>query len=180
MIATFRTIRPGTDEYPPFMADYVGRVPEGDIVDILSRQISETMSLLNSIPESRADYRYQPEKWSIKEVVGHMGDAERVFSYRALRFSRGDSTPVEGFDENSYVANAPFARASLANLTNELEHIRRATIHLFANLDAEAMEQRGVANGQGVSVRGLAFIIAGHENHHLNTLRARYLRQKTE
>ena len=180
MTATFRTIRPGTDEYPHYMAEYVGRVPEGDIVDILSRQISETMSLLNSIPESRASYRYQPEKWSIKQVVGHMGDAERVFSYRALRFSRGDTTPVEGFDENTYVANSPFERASLANLMNELEHIRRATIHLFANLDAEAMELRGVANGLGVSVRGLAFIIAGHENHHLNTLRARYLRQKTE
>ena len=133
-----------------------------------------------SSPESSADYKYQPEKWSIKEVVGHMGDAERVFSYRALRFSRGDATPVEGFDENTYVANSPFARASLANLTSELEHIRRATIHLFANLDAAAMEQRGVANGLDVSVRALAYIIAGHESHHLNTLRTRYLKHKAE
>ena len=180
MIAPHRTIRPGTDEYPPYTAGYISRVPDGDIVDILSRQISETLALLNSIPDSRADYKYQPEKWSIKEVVGHMGDAERVFSYRALRFSRGDATPVEGFDENTYVANSPFARASLANLTNELEHIRRATIHLFANLDAAAMEQRGVANGLDVSVRALAYIIAGHESHHLNTLRTRYLKHKAE
>lgn len=180
MIAPFRTIRPGADEYPPYTVPYITRVPDGDIVDILSRQIITTLELLRSIPESMEEFRYAPEKWSIREVVGHVGDAERVFSYRALRFSRADTTPVEGFDENTYVAHAPFARTSLANLANELEHIRRATIHLFANLDADAMERRGTANGLGVSVRALAFIIAGHENHHRDVLRTRYLKQKTE
>ena len=180
MSASFRTIRPGTDEIPPYAAGYVARVPDGDIVDILSRQISETVALLESIAESNADYRYEPEKWTIKEVVGHIGDAERVFAYRALRFSRADTTPVEGFDENTYVVHAPFTRTTLVNLTNELEHIRRSTLHLFANLDSEAMERRGTANGQEVSVRALAFIIAGHENHHLNILRTRYLKQKAE
>jgi DinB superfamily len=178
MIAPFRTIRPGADEYPAYAADYVARVPDGDVVDILSSQLVETMSLLRSIPESKADYRYAPEKWSIKEVVGHLSDAERVFAYRALRFSRADTTPVEGFDENTFVANAPFTQATLENLTNELEHLRRSTIHLFANLGAEAMDRRGIANGQPVSVRALAFIIAGHETRHLNTLRTRYLDQK--
>lgn len=180
MIAPFRSIRPGADEVPPYAAGYVARVPDGDIVDTLSRQISETMTLLRSIPESMRDHRYAPEKWTIREVVGHMADAERVFAYRAFRFSRADTTPVEGFDENTYVAKAPFTRASLADLTNELEHLRRASIHLFANLDAEAIERRGIANGLEVSVRALAFIIAGHENHHLNTLRTRYLTQKPE
>lgn len=180
MSAPFRTIRPGTDEVPPYAAEYVARVPDGDIVDILSRQIAETVALLESIPEANADYRYGPEKWSIKEVVGHMSDAERVFAYRALRFSRADTTPVEGFDENTYVVHGPFTRTTLASLTNELEHIRRSTLHLFANLDSEAMDRRGTANGLEVSVRGLAFIIAGHENHHLNILRTRYLKQKSE
>lgn len=180
MIAPFRSIRPTADEFPQYAAEYVALVPDGDIVDILSRQVSETVALLRSIPESGADYRYAPEKWSIKEVVGHMADAERVFSYRALRFSRADATPVEGFDENTYVVHAPFTRIALDTLTNELEHLRRCTIHLFANLDSEAMERRGTANEQGVSVRALAYIIAGHESHHLNTLRTRYLKQETE
>jgi hypothetical protein len=180
MSAQFRTIRPGTDEIPSYAAGYVARVPDGDIVDVLSRQIAETVALLESISESNADYRYEPEKWSIKEVVGHIGDAERIFAYRALRFARADATPVEGFDENTYVIHAPFTRTTLVNLTNELEHIRRSTLHLFANLDSEAMQRRGTANGLEVSVRALAFIIAGHENHHLNILRTRYLKQKAE
>ncbi len=179
MVAPFLSIRPGADEYLPYFGTYIARVPDGDIVDILSRQISETVALLHSIPEEQADHRYAPGKWTIREVAGHMGDTERVFSYRALRFSRGDATPCEGFDENTYVANGPFARVSLANLVNELEHIRRASIHLFANLDAESMGFRGIANGAEVSVRALAFITAGHENHHLNLIRTRYLTQQS-
>lgn len=177
MDATFRSIRPGTDEYLPYYGKYVARVPDGDIVDILSRQIVGTAALLRSISEEQADYRYAPGKWTIREVAGHLTDTERVFSYRALRFSRGDTTPCEGFDENAYVANAPFARVSLANLGSELEHIRKASIHFFSNLNAESMALRGVANGAEVSVRALAFITAGHENHHLDILRSRYLTQ---
>ena len=180
MTATFRSTRPGSDEYAPYAATYVSRVPEGDIVDILNRQVPEVMTLLRSIPETQGDHRYAPEKWSIREMVGHLSDAERVFSYRALRFSRGDTTPVEGFDENSYVANSPFTRASLPDLIDELEHVRKATIHLFANLDEKAMGRRGLANGIEVSVRALAFIIAGHVYHHMNVLRTRYLTQNSE
>jgi len=177
MDATFRSIRPGTDEYLPYFAAYIARVPDGDIVDTLSRQISETAALLRSISDEQADFRYAPGKWTIREVAGHMADAERVFSYRALRFSRGDETPCEGFDENAYIDNGPFAHVSMANLANELEHIRRSSIHLFANLDADAIARRGVANGAAVSVRALAFITAGHETHHLDILRSRYLTQ---
>lgn len=178
MDATFRSIRPGSDEYLPYYGKYVARVPDGDIVDILGRQISETTALLRSISEEQADYRYAPGKWTIREVAGHMGDTERVFSYRALRFSRGDTTPCEGFDENIYAANGPFARVKMADLASELEHIRMASIHLFSNLDAESMALRGIANGAEVSVRALAFISAGHETHHLDILRSRYLTQQ--
>ncbi|MEO8192727.1 MAG: DinB family protein [Gemmatimonadales bacterium] len=178
MNAPFRSIRPTPDEYAPFYAGYVGRVPDVDVVDTLSRQISETVGVLRSIPESRGDHRYAPGKWSIREVVGHLGDAERVFTYRAFRFSRADPTPLEGFDENTFVRNAPFTRETLADLTNELEHLRRASLYLFAALDDEAMSRRGIANGLEVSVRALAFIIAGHEHHTLEVLRERYLKSQ--
>lgn len=173
-------MRPAPGDYPPFAAGYVARVPDGDIIDTLSRQISETLALLQPVPESQGEHRYADGKWSIRQVVGHLADAERVFAYRALRFSRGDTTPVEGFDENLYVSNAPFARAKLSDLVNELEHLRRASIHLFANLDAEAMDRRGIANGFPVSVRALAFMIAGHESHHFETLRTKYLARPNE
>ena len=177
MTASFRSTRPASNEYAPYAATYVSRVPEGDIVDILNRQVPEVMTLLRSIPEPQGDYRYAPEKWSIREMVGHLSDAERVFAYRALRFSRGDRTPVEGFDENTYVASAPFTRASLPDLIDELEHVRKSTIHLFANLDEVAMNRSGPANGIEVTVRALAFIIAGHVYHHMNVLNTRYLTQ---
>jgi len=172
---SFRAVRPEPADYPPYMAAYVSKVPDGDVIDTLSRQISETLTLLRSIPESIGDKRYAPEKWSIREVIGHMADTERVFAYRALRFSRADARPVEGFDENDFVRGAPFARVALADLINEFEHIRRSNIYLFNNLDEEAMERRGVANGFEVSVRALAFVTAGHEAHHVHILRTRYL-----
>lgn len=107
---SFRAVRPEPTDYPPYMACYVAKVPEGDVIDTLSRQISETLTLLRSIPESIGDKRYAPEKWSIREVIGHMADTERVFAYRALRFARADARPVEGFDENDFVRGAPFTR----------------------------------------------------------------------
>ncbi|MBA3342190.1 MAG: DinB family protein [Gemmatimonadaceae bacterium] len=171
----FRSTRPGPDEYPDSTAGYVGRVPDGDVLETLSRQIDETTALLRVLPESMGDHRYAPGKWTIRQVVGHLTDAERVFSYRAFRFSRGDATPLAAFDENTYVNAAPFTRVSLRDLIDELEHARRATLHLFRNLDEAAFARRGIANNAEVSVRALAFIIAGHENHHLNTMRTRYL-----
>lgn len=175
MTTHHRSIRPGPDEYPPYFTEYISRVPDGDVIDTLARQISETVALLRGLPESMGDRRYAPGKWSILEVVGHMADAERVFTYRALRFSRRDPTPVEGFDENDYVRNAPFSRMTLADLTSEFEHLRRSSIYMFNGLDEEAMARRGIANGLEVSVRALAFIAAGHENHHIDILRTRYL-----
>jgi hypothetical protein len=177
MSLAFRSIRPAPDEYFEYYGTYIARVPDGDIVDTLSRQISETVAFLRLIPESSGDFRYAPEKWSIREVIGHMSDTERVFAYRAMRFSRADSTPVPGFDEKTYVANAPFSRVKIADLANEFEHVRRSSLYLFGALDEEAMARRGVANQHEVSVRALAFIAAGHETHHVNLIRTRYLEQ---
>ncbi len=175
MDTTWRATKPSPEEFAPFYAGYVARVPDGDIVATLDSQIGETSTFLRSLPESVGDHRYAPGKWSIREVIGHMADVERVFAYRALRFSRADETPVEGFDENSYVASASFNRRSLDDLTGEFEHLRKASVHLLGNLDESAMTKRGVANGLEISVRALAFILAGHERHHIEILRSRYL-----
>lgn len=176
MTTSFRSVRPAAGEFLPYYGTYIDRVPDGDIVETLDRQIGDTLSLIRSIPEANGDKRYAADKWSIREVVGHVIDAERIFTYRALRFGRADTTPVPGFDENAYVANAPFSKVSLANLADEFEHVRRAAVHFFGNLDGDAFARRGSANGAEISVRALAFIMAGHESHHMNVLRTRYLR----
>jgi len=175
MTTSYRSIKPGADEFPTSQAGYIARVPEGDVIDTLARQISETVAFLRGIPESMGDRTYAPGKWSIREVIGHMSDAERVFAYRAFRFSRRDATPVAGFDENAYVRYAPFSRLGLSDLASEFEHLRRASIYMFNALDEEAMARRGIANGREFSVRALAFIAAGHESHHVEVLRTRYL-----
>jgi hypothetical protein len=175
MSMDWHATRPGPGEADPYFFRYIDQVPEGDIIDTLSRQASETMAFLRSIPESMGDHRYAPEKWTIREVIGHIADAERVFAYRALRFSRNDTIPVAGFDENTYVANASFSTRSLEDLITEYEHIRYSSIGLFNGLTEEMMSRRGVANEREVTVRALAFILAGHENHHVDILKKRYL-----
>ena len=176
MSKPFRSVRPGSDEHVPYYSMYIDRVPEGDIVDTLSRQIPETLAFLRAIPESKADFAYGDGKWTIRQVIGHLADAERVFQYRALRFSRGDDTPVPGFDENLYVDNAPFPDVSMTDLINDFEHLRRSSIYLFNALTEEAMSRRGTANEHEISVRSIAWIIAGHETHHCQVLRERYLK----
>jgi Uncharacterized protein conserved in bacteria len=175
MTTSFRATRPAAGEFLPYYGTYIDRVPDGDIVETLSRQIGDTLALIRSIPEATGDKRYAPGKWSVREVIGHLIDAERIFTYRALRFARADTTPVPGFDENAYVANAPFAKVSLADLADELDHVRRGSVHFLANLDEDAFSRRGAANGAEITVRALAYIMAGHESHHMNVLRTRYL-----
>lgn len=176
MTINFRSVRPKADEHVPYYSTYIDRVPDGDIIEMLDRQNPETLAFLRGIPEARIDYRYAPEKWSIRQMVGHLVDGERVFQYRAWRFSRADQTPVPGFEENDYVANAPFEKVSMNDLIDELEHMRRATVHMFKNMDEEALSRRGTANGAGVSVRAIAWIMAGHIDHHMQVLRDRYLK----
>ncbi len=168
------TTRPISSEYPPYAEGYISRVPDGDIVAMLGKQLDDTLALIRSIPESRGDFRYAEGKWSIKEVIGHVVDSERVFAYRALRFARGDETPLAGFEQDDYVRGGAFDKRSLNDLANEYEHVRRSSISLFSNLDDEAWSRRGSANNNEATVRALAFIVAGHEQHHVEILRARY------
>jgi uncharacterized damage-inducible protein DinB len=168
--------RPASDEYAPYYEKYVSLVPDGNIVETLERQSAETLALLRSIPEEKASSRYEPGKWSIKEVVGHIIDTERVFAYRALRFARADATPLPGYEQDDYARAANFDARTLASLADDFERVRAATVSLLRPLDAEALKRRGTANDNPVSVRALAHIIAGHELHHVGILRERYLR----
>ncbi len=167
--------RPQSTEYPPYYAGYVAQVPDGDVVDLLRTQIGETLSLLREIPEERASHRYAPGKWSIKEVVGHVIDTERIFGHRVFRFARNDQTPLPGFEQDDYVRAADFGNPQLDDLAAEFEHVRRANLYLLRSLDDAAWLRRGVASGSEVSVRALAYIIAGHERHHMHIVRTRYL-----
>jgi DinB superfamily len=168
--------RPPADEYAPHQEAYVAAVPEGDVLDLLERQRQETQALLAGLSDAAALHQYAPGKWSVKEVVGHIADAERVFGDRALRFAREDQTPLPSFDEQAYTPAGRFDARPLADLLGELDAVRHATIALFRGFDARALARRGVAAGHGVSVRALAYIIAGHERHHVSILRERYLR----
>ncbi|HZI99078.1 MAG TPA: DinB family protein [Gemmatimonadaceae bacterium] len=179
MSESFRSIRPKADEHIAYYSTYIDRVPDGDIVATLENQLGETLKFLRSIPESKLDYRYAPGKWNIKEIVGHLGDGERVFQYRAWRFSRADTTPVPGFEENDYVANAPFSRMNVNDLISEFEHLRQASIRMLSAMDADAMQRRGTANDAEISVRAIAWILAGHVDHHQEILRTRYLQNNT-
>ena len=173
-MATAARVRPDATEYAPFYARYVADVPEGDVVATLRESGREIVAALGAIPESRGGFRYAPEKWSVREVVGHVIDAERIFGYRALRLARADETPLPGFEENDYVRSAGSDARTLADLVDELRVVREGTVRLFASLPDEAWERRGVVNGREVSVRALAFITAGHARHHLAVLRERY------
>lgn len=167
--------RPGAGEYAPHYGTYVDAAVGTDAIAILRAQRLTTATLLGAVPESRAGFRYAEGKWSLREVVGHVSDAERIFSYRLLRFARADETPLPGFDENVYVPSARFEDRSLASVTAELLAVRDATLALLAGLPTEALTRQGVASGKPVSVRALAWICAGHEAHHMRVLRERYL-----
>jgi uncharacterized damage-inducible protein DinB len=167
--------RPEAGEYNPYYERYISRVPAGDIVAILATQVDDTMALLRELSDERALFAYAPGKWSIKEVVGHVIDAERVFAYRAMRFARGDQLPLQTFDENAYVPAGAFDSRPLVSLAAELNAVRRATVALLAHLPHDAWLRGGPASGMHVSVRALAWIIAGHELHHRGILSERYL-----
>ena len=167
--------RPEATEYKPYYGKYISMVPEAEAIPALESQIKAALALLRTIPESKGDHRYGPEKWTIKEVIGHVIDAERVFAYRAMRFARNDQTELPGFDENAYVPAGAFGTRTIADLAAEWDHLRRSNLAMFRGLEAEAWRRQGVASGHPVSVRALAFIIAGHGLHHAAILRERYL-----
>jgi hypothetical protein len=173
-MATMQRVRPDATEYAPFYAGYIAGVPEADIVSVLRDSGREIVAALGAIPESRGGFRYAPEKWSVREVVGHLIDAERIFCYRALRLARADATPLPGFEENDYVRSAGSDARVLPDLVDELRVVRDGTVRLFDSFADEVWGRRGVVNGREVSVRALAFIVAGHARHHLRILRERY------
>ena len=166
--------RPRPDEHSSYYARYIERVPAGSILDVLRTQLSGTVAPLQNLDENAAGYAYAPGKWTIREVVGHIIDTERVMGHRALRFARGDQTPLPGFDENAYVPAAESNSRAIADLLAELATVRAATIALFGGLPANAWTRTGTANGAVCSVRALAYIIAGHELHHRALLGERY------
>lgn len=166
--------RPGQDEYLPYYSTYLSLVGDGDIIGILESQIKQTALLLRAIPDSRGTYRYADGKWSINEVLGHLIDTERIFSNRALRFARGDSTPIPGFEQDDYVRAAEFDKYPLSELISEFEGVRGDTCALYRHMSEEAISRRGRANNAEVSVRALAYITAGHELHHRRVIEEKY------
>jgi uncharacterized damage-inducible protein DinB len=167
--------QPGANEYAPYYGKYISLVPEGDVVATLSRQLDDTVALLRGLTEEQAESRYAPDKWSVKEVVGHIIDTERIFGHRAFRFARNDQTPLPGYEQDDYVRAGEFSKRSLADLVQEFEHVRRANLYLLRSLNETAWLRRGTASENEVSVRALAYILAGHESHHVEIIRTRYL-----
>jgi hypothetical protein len=166
--------RPPASEYAPFFAGYVSLVTEDDILPALEAQVDAVRARARACPADRETFRYAPGKWSVRELFGHVTDAERVFGYRAFGISRGDPASFPGFDEGEYIAHASFDTRPLAELVDELATVRQANLIVLRRLDEKAWLRRGTANGSSVSVRALAFIMAGHVRHHLGVLAERY------
>ena len=174
-MATLEPSVPDPSEYPSYYQKYMDRIPPGEAVATLERQIGGTLAFLKSIPEERAGFRYEPGKWSIREIVGHLSDVERIMTYRALRFARNDQTPVPGFEPDDYIPPSGFDGRTLEDLAEEFGNVRRATLSFFRGLDEAAWQRRGQASGFEVSVRAFPYIVAGHELHHMDVVRTKYL-----
>jgi hypothetical protein len=166
--------RPLPGEYNPYFLRYISLVPSDDIVGLLEKQLPETVSLFRSA-QAKADYRYAPGKWTVKEMLGHVNDTERIMSYRALCVARRDQTALPGFEQDDYVRGGNANQRTLNDLMEEFVDVRKATLHLFRHVDDEIGARRGTASNNTVSVRALAFIIAGHELHHRKVLQEKYL-----
>ena len=166
--------RPAAGEYASPFQSYVDRVPDGDVLAHLARQGEATRKLFSTVGEDKGRFRYADDKWSVKRVLQHVTDGERLFCYRALCIARGETTSLPGFDENVYAANDGTDDRRLADIVAEFASVRAATLMLFRGFDASAWLRRGTANGKPASARSLPWITAGHELHHLAVLRERY------
>ncbi len=172
--------RPGEGEFAPYFERYVSLVGGEDILTVLGEQAASVRGTLSAVPESLAGFRYAPGKWSIREVVGHLADSERVVAYRALAFARGEKAPLPAFDENEYARAAAHDSLPMDELCDEFATVRAATMHLLQHLPADAWTRTGVASGHPVSVRALAYIMAGHVAHHMAILHERYRVSRAE
>lgn len=168
-------VMPEAKEYAPYYGIYISLVEGDDVLSALKEHMPETQEILAGISEEKGLFRYAEDKWSVKELVGHLIDTERIMAYRALRFARNDQTELEGFEQNDYIANSNFDDCSLSDLAREFELVREANIMMFQNFSEDAWSRTGIASNNEVSVRALAYIIAGHELHHMKILRERYL-----
>lgn len=170
------TAIPNPDEYAPFYANYVGKAAvKGDILKTLEHLKGSTWQFLTALGEEKANFAYAEGKWTMKQLVSHMIDAERVFAYRVLCFSRGDSNALPGFDENDYVERADLSGRTLQDLAKEFRALREANLYLFNSLNDEQLLYTGMASERQVSVRALLYITAGHELHHLDIIKGRYM-----
>lgn len=169
-----KNARPRPDEYAPSYEPYVARVPEDDVVTALEGQSGEIAAALSSVPPDRETFRYAPGKWTVREVVGHVLDSERVFGYRALAIARGETASLPAFDENEYARTAGHDRTPLPSLLEELTHLRASHVAMFRHLDDEAWGRVGTANARSVTPRALAYVLVGHGRHHLAVLAERY------
>ena len=168
--------KPLIEEYPVFFKTYMDMIPEnGGLLDQLESSLELFEELLSEVEENKQEFSYAPGKWTIKEVVQHMIDVERVFVYRALRFSRNDNTVLRGFDENNYVSGYAINQRDFVVLLDEFCLLRRATIMMFKDFDKEILDRRGEVDGATVSVRALGYICSGHVQHHLKIIKERYL-----
>jgi hypothetical protein len=167
--------RPSTSEHAPYYSRYIDLVPEGDIVGLLAGQIDKTLSLLAPVDQRKANYRYAPDKWSIKEVVGHVVDTERVFAFRAFAFSRNDKNPLPGMEQDDYARAANYRDRPLQDIIEEFREVRHSTVSLCRSFDEVMLMRKGVASGCEFTVRSLPYIIAGHELHHVRVLQQQYL-----
>jgi hypothetical protein len=166
--------RPEAGEYAPYYDRYISLVKGDNILDILDDERRKFVLLLSGRSEEEGNFRYAPDKWTVKELIGHINDTERIFSYRALRIARGDQTPMEGFEQDDYVRNASFNARTLEDLVEDYIAVRRATVSLFRNLSPEVWIRSGTASNNKVSVRAIAYTIAGHDLHHRRILEERY------
>jgi uncharacterized damage-inducible protein DinB len=167
-------IRPEATEYPEYCANYISKVPGSDVLSVLESQRLQMLQLFAGRSERDGSFRYAPGKWTVKEVLGHITDTERIFTYRALRFARADQTPLPGFEQDDYVRSGGFGERTLAGLAEEFGAVRSASIGLFRSFNEDAWPRRGLANQKEMTVRALAFMTAGHQIHHRIILEERY------
>lgn len=170
--------RPANDEFAPYYLPYMKAVPEGDIISTLGQQLEDTKLLLKNVSEEQGLFRYGEGKWSIKEVIGHMTDTERVMAYRLLCIARGETVSLPGFDEKQYTAHATFNEQSMEELIDHFSIVRESTLALMKSFDDASWKRKGLANNTEVTVRGVAYIIAGHAIHHCQIIKERYLQSK--
>jgi hypothetical protein len=167
--------RPEKSEYNPYYEKYVSLIGESELIDALEQQPTELLSLLGNLDEEKGKYAYADGKWTIKEMLSHLIDGERIFGYRVLRISRGDETPIEGFEQDGYIENSHANERTFDDLLEELALQRKANLRMLKNLDDQGWTRLGTASENPVSVRALGFIMAGHVRHHMNILRSKYL-----